>query len=123
MTHKQIFNVLVKAQRGGDGVLVICAGCGRALEKEFMELDHIKPKVEDGENHILNRILLCAPCNGRKGSDLNLRGLANRNKSKDVNWMKDEELALRARKAANERAEWVKYNFDTDECKALMQEG
>lgn len=123
MTHKQMSNVLANAQRGKDGVLVICAGCGRALEKEFMELDHIDPKAGGGANNISNRILLCAPCNGRKGSELNLYGLAKRNKSKDVNWMKNEELALWAQKEAKERAEWVKHNFDTDECNALMQKG
>lgn len=123
MSHKQIFNVLVKAQRRGDGGLVVCAGCGRELEKEFMELDHINPKVGRGVNNISNRILLCAPCNGYKGSELNLYGLAKKNKKKDVNWMKNEKLALWAQKEATERAEWVQYNFDTDECKALMQEG
>ena len=122
MSHKQIFNVLAKAQNAGNSGFVICAGCGRELEKEFMQLDHIAPKVGRGKNNISNRILLCAPCNIRKGSDLNLYGLAKSNKSKDVNWMKNEKLALWAQEEATERAEWVEYNFDTDECKALMQE-
>ena len=66
MSHKQMSNVLANAQKGGDGGLVSCAGCGRALEKEFMEPDHISPKTDDGDNHILNRILLRGPCNKRK---------------------------------------------------------
>ena len=122
MTRQQMFNVLVKAQSADKGG-VICAGCGRAMEKEFMELDHISPKVDGGENNIRNRILLCAPCNGRKSGDLTLRGLVKKNKSKDVNWMKDEELASWAQRSAKAQAEWVQVHFDTDECKALMQEG
>lgn len=32
-----------------------------------------------------------------------MQGLVNKNKSKGVNWMKDEKLALRAQKSAKER--------------------
>ena len=121
MSHKQMSNVLANAQKGGDGGLVICAGCGRALEKEFMELDHISPKADDGENHILNRILLCGPCNKTKSGDLTLRGLVKENNRKG--WMENKDLAVAARENAKTRAKWVQVHFDTDECKALMQEG
>lgn len=121
MSHKQMSNVLADAQRGGDGGLVICAGCGRALEKEFMELDHIKPKTDGGKNHIPNRILLCGPCNKTKSGYLTLSGLIRENNRKG--WMENKDLAVSAQEKANDKAEWVQYNFDTDECKALMQEG
>ena len=121
MSHKQMSNVLANAQKGGDGGLVSCAGCGRALEKEFMEPDHISPKADDGDNHILNRILLRGPCNKRKRGALTLTGLIGKNIEKG--WMGNKDLAAAARKNAKTRAKWVKFNFDTDECKALMQEG
>ena len=71
------------AQRSNGNV--ICAGCGRELEREFMELDHIHPRADGGENHITNRILLCRPCNGKKGQYLTLRGLLRENK-KSAGW-------------------------------------
>ena len=119
MSHREMFNVLVKAQSTYSGV--ICGGCGRVLEKEFMELDHITPKSDRGENHILNRILLCRPCNGRKRDNLTLRGLMRENKRKNVNWMKDESLAKIAQDSATARAEWVRDNFDTEECQRLIK--
>ena len=119
MTHRDMFNVLVKAQSNRDGV--ICAGCGRVLEKEFMELDHILPKSDRGANHILNRILLCRPCNGRKRNNLTLSGLVRANKRKDVGWMQNETLAKLAQDNAALRAEWVRDNFDTEECKQLIK--
>ena len=119
MSHREIFNVLVKAQSTYSGV--ICGGCGRVLEKEFMELDHITPKSDRGANHILNRILLCRPCNGRKRDNLTLRGLMRENKRKGVDWMKDEDLAKIAQDSATSRAEWVRDNFGTEECQRLIK--
>ena len=117
LTHRQIVRVLEVAQRSNGNV--ICAGCGRELEREFMELDHITPRSDGGENHIGNRILLCRPCNGRKGQNLTLRGLIRENKKAD--WLKDEGLAQLAREAARERADWVRDNFGSEECKALIE--
>ena len=117
MSHREITNVLINAQSTSGGV--ICAGCGRILEKEFMELDHITPKSDRGENHILNRILLCRPCNGRKRDNLTLRGLIRVNKR--IKWMRDEMWAMNARDRATERAEWVRDNFGTLECESLMR--
>ena len=39
ISHSGMMNVLAAAQGSGGGV--ICAGCGRVLEREFMQLDHI----------------------------------------------------------------------------------
>ncbi len=116
LTHRQMKRVLEYAQRSNGNV--ICAGCGRELEREFMELDHITPRADGGENHIRNRILLCRPCNGRKGQYLTLRGLLRENKK--ANWIKDEGLAQLAREHARERADWVRDNFAGEECQALV---
>jgi len=117
LTHRQMVRILEHAQRSNGNV--ICAGCGRELEREFMELDHITPRADGGENHIRNRILLCRPCNGKKGQYLTLRGLLRENKQ--VNWMKDEGLAQLAREHARERADWVRDNFESEACQALIK--
>ena len=54
-----------------------CWGCGfdpaklgtagERYGREFFELDHIKPQSERGNHDILNRAVLCGPCNRRKG--------------------------------------------------------
>ena len=85
-----------------------------------MQLDHITPKAGRGENHILNRILLCGPCNRRKRDNLTLPGLLRENKKKTVGWMKDESMAKLVQEHAREKAEWVRYNFDSDACQALI---
>ena len=118
LTHKQMVRVLAQAQESSDGV--ICAGCGRVLEVEFMQLDHISPKTDGGANHILNRVLLCGPCNRRKRNRLTLSGLVADNRKKSVGWMKDEARAAMARQAAREQADWVRDNFGSAECKALI---
>lgn len=119
LTHRQIVHVLVQAQRSNGNV--ICAGCGRELEREFMELDHIMPRSDGGENHITNRILLCRPCNGKKGQYLTLRGLLRENKR--IDWMADEGMAQMARESARDRAEWLRDNFDTEACQNLISGG
>lgn len=117
ITHRGMVNILVQAQSDMNGV--ICGGCGRVLEREFMELDHILPKADRGENHILNRILLCRPCNGRKRDNLTLSGLIRENNK--VDWMKSEDLAKIAQSKATDRAEWVRDNYQTEECQALIE--
>ena len=116
LTHRQMKHFLEHAQRSNGNV--ICAGCGRELEREFMELDHITPRADGGENYIHNRILLCRPCNGRKGRYLTLSGLIRENKK--IGWMKDEGLAQISREYAREKADWVRKNFDSPECQALI---
>ena len=106
LSHAQMTDILNEAQSTLEGV--ICAGCGRVLEREFMELDQITPKADRGANHILNRILLCRPCNGRKRNYLTLGGLIRENKRQTVGWMKNETLAKLAQDKARERAEQVR---------------
>ena len=84
ISHSKMMNVLAAAQGSGSSGGVICGGCGRVLEREFMQLDHITPKSDRGTNDILNRILLCGPCNRRKRDNLTLRGLLRENKKKAV---------------------------------------
>lgn len=117
ISHRGMVNILVQAQSDMNGV--ICGGCGRVLEREFMELDHITPKADRGANDISNRILLCRPCNGRKRDNLTLRGLVRENKKSD--WMQDEDLSKIAQSKATDRAEWVRDNYQTDECQALVE--
>ena len=116
LTHRQMVNILRQAQSSNGNV--ICAGCGRELEREFMELDHITPRADGGENHIRNRILLCRPCNGRKAQYLTLRGLIRENKK--VGWMKDAGLAQMTREDAREWADNVREKFDSDAMQALI---
>ena len=55
LTRKEIFDHLVEAQASMS--MVLCGGCGRVLEREFMQLDHINPRAQGGANDITNRIL------------------------------------------------------------------
>ena len=104
LSHKEIVEHLVVAQANGE--MVICAGCGRQLEREFMELDHILPRNDRGANDISNRILLCRPCNGRKGSRYTLSGLVAENRK--ANWLRDPDMAKLANLNAAAMAERVK---------------
>ena len=106
LSRAEIIKELGDAQSVKEG-LIACAGCGRELEAPFMELDHITPRADRGENDISNRILLCRPCNGRKSAKLTMTGLARENKK--AGWMKDEKLAKHARDLAQERYEEVRY--------------
>ena len=99
--------ILEKAQAVGD--LIGCAGCGRTLEGEFMELDHITPKAEGGPDHLLNRILLCRPCNGRKSNQLTMAGLRRQNRQ--AGWEKDQNLAEQIQQRALLRATQVRDNW------------
>ena len=118
ISHSSMMNVLAAAQGSGGGV--ICGGCGRVLEREFMQLDHITPKSDRGANDILNRILLCGPCNRRKRDNLTLRGLLRENKKRRSAGCKDEGRAKLAQDSARDKAEWVRDDFDTPECQALI---
>ena len=117
LSHKQIVKVLESVQGNGIGHIT-CGGCGRVLEREFMELDHILPKADGGRNDIANRILLCRPCNGKKRSDLTLSGLVRANKKSG--WMQDETAAKLAQSYARDKAEWVRNHYDEPECQELI---
>ena len=117
LSHRQIVKVLESVQ-GNDLGHITCGGCGRVLEREFMELDHILPKADGGRNDIANRILLCRPCNGKKRSDLTLSGLVRANKKSG--WMQDETAAKLAQSYARDKAEWVRNHYDEPECQELI---
>ena len=120
LSREDMTRILAAAQAHANGEGVICAGCGRILEVEFMELDHITPKSGRGANNILNRILLCRPCNGRKGNHLTLPGLLRENKRPTVRWMRNEALARLAWDNAEKRANWVRDNFGSEEYRSFM---
>ena len=104
LSRKEMVDILVRAQSDQRGVA--CGGCGRVLEKEFMELDHITPRAGNGSNDITNRILLCSPCNRRKKENLTLPGLVNDNKR--TGWMRDESRARIAQSHARDAATRVR---------------
>ena len=110
---RRILNVA--QQRNG---LVGCAGCGRLLEADFFHLDHISPKSQGGENYITNRILICGPCNSRKSDTKTLKGLQNDNRKE--NWMKDRKLAGEMQSLARMRAEWIRDNWGTGQCRDFI---
>ena len=57
-----------------DGML--CQGCGYVPPRvEYLEVDHRQPRSKGGRDHLRNRVLLCAPCNGTKGNQLTLSEL------------------------------------------------
>lgn len=106
LTNRQIRGFLENAQ-AVEGLI----GCGRVLEGEFMELDHITPKGENGPDHLLNRIHLCRPCNGRKSNQLTMAGLRRQNRQ--TGWMKDRELAERVQDKALLEASLVRDDWAT----------
>ena len=108
--NRQIRDLLAVAQSNGNPKLVVCGGCGRELEVEFMHLDHMLPRNDGGANDISNRILLCAPCNHRKGAKLTLTGLVANNKR--TKWTRDATAAELARHSARDEAERVRNHPD-----------
>ena len=118
LSRKVMASILAETQASGG--LVVCVGCGRALESEFMQLDHILPRAERGKNDISNRILLCGPCNGRKSAKLTLGGLRSENRK--VGWMFDQPAAEAAQTRANQMAERVEIEWDTVEVEELVAE-
>ena len=105
LSHKEMVTILADAQSSADGV--ICAVCGRVLEVEFMELDHVQPKSSPrGTIYIDNRVLICRPCNGKKSNRMTLNGLWRENE-KD-GWIRNADLASIAESKAYDRALQVK---------------
>jgi len=96
---------LLAGAQSTDAGEVVCAGCGRRLHVRFMHLDHIDPRSGGGSNYIINRVLLCAPCNQAKGNKHTMPQL-HKNNRKD-GWMENEDFAKRALKNAREKAEQV----------------
>ena len=62
--------------------LLQCWGCDyTAPDERYLELDHIDPRSQGGENHLPNRALLCGPCNRTKGDRLTLEALRRANRA------------------------------------------
>ena len=78
LSHAEMRDILAEAQ-ANDGQ-VVCAGCGISLPARYLELDHVTPRKDGGENVITNRILLCGPCNRTKRENLTLSGLVRFNR-------------------------------------------
>lgn len=45
-----------------------CARCGKKLNMKSLTMEHVVPISKGGENVLDNLIVLCKPCNSRKGS-------------------------------------------------------
>ena len=59
---------------------LFCAGCDRYFDwPEYLQLDHNIPRSEGGSNNLMNRLLLCGPCNRKKSNTLTLTGLRRKN--------------------------------------------
>lgn len=117
LNTKQIRALLERAQ--GQGNKVVCGGCGRALEPAFMEVDHIMPRVDGGVNSIVNRILLCSPCNRGKGGTRTLHGLRRENQKSG--WMHDENEAKDAQQWARDMAHRVRAEWDGAEVQSMVR--
>ena len=105
LSRSDIVAHLEDAQLDKDG-WIVCAGCGRQLEGDYLELDHIDPRASGGANDITNRILLCGPCNKRKRHKHTLAGLIDINNS--IGWMYKETAATHAQNRARTRAQKVR---------------
>ena len=66
-----------------------CAGCDRVFDHpDYLEVDHQIPRRDGGGDEYENRMLLCSPCNRRKGSKFTLSGLRQENKR--LKFMRDQ---------------------------------
>ena len=123
LNHAEMRDILQRTQRinaqSMDEEKVVCAGCGRVLEPEFMELDHITPKSDRGENYIPNRILLCGPCNQKKANRITLSGL--RRENKQSGWMVSEVNAESAFDAARRFTARVRDEWGSPDVQTIIQ--
>ncbi len=118
LRHSEMRGILQRAQANTPGTRVVCAGCGRELEEPFMELDHVTPKKDNGENYITNRILLCGPCNGKKKADRTLSGLHRENKRDG--WMLDEPKAQSAMAAVRRASARVRDAWNSPDVQDMV---
>lgn len=92
LSYREMVDELASVEQKGDtDNEAVCVGCGRSVEIAFMELDHVKPKADGGENNISNRVLLCPKCNRRKKHTSTISGLWKDNEKDD--WMFNAERA------------------------------
>lgn len=68
----------IYAEQGGK-----CAGCGRELDDDLLQEDHIHPKAHGGSHDPENRQLLCGTCNATKGVGT-MEQLRERNRKKGI---------------------------------------
>ena len=95
MSDKEMREILANIQSAG-GRLVVCAGCGRLREVEELQLDHLFPREDGGEDWIGNRVLLCVACNNNKRHWFTISGLWRENRQRKNGrreWMEDEAAA------------------------------
>ena len=91
LSRRQMSGILGEAQASpNERNLIVCAGCGRAMEMAFMELDHIQPKSDRGSN------------DNRKSG-----------------WTTDSVIAESARLRAERMAERVELEWDSNEIQTL----
>ena len=45
-----------------------CVYCGAVAPEVLLQIDHVKPLAEGGDDDILNLVTACAPCNSGKGA-------------------------------------------------------
>lgn len=70
---------LVSALLMRDGMM--CQGCLRTFDHpRYLEPDHLLPRSEGGTDELHNRVLLCSPCNRKKGNRLTITGLRSQNR-------------------------------------------
>ena len=66
-----------------------CKGCDRVFDHpDYLEVDHKMPRVDGGGDEYENRMLLCGPCNRRKGPRRTLYGLRQENRK--IKFMRDQ---------------------------------
>ena len=76
LDHREMKQILINQ------FLLQCWGCDfNAPDERYLELDHIDPRSQGGENHLPNRALLCGPCNKVKGNKLTLTALRRVNQA------------------------------------------
>ena len=100
MSEGRIKDILDEAQKG------VCAGCGRTCEYPYLEIDHLEPRALGGIDEIINRVLLCTPCNRQKQtrSLQKLWGVLKLARGRRAHKMHDWDAAKRAYNAARKVA-------------------
>ena len=113
MKDKEMRAILEEAQAlSDDPRAIVCPACGRAPEPEFMQLDHLTPKKDGGEDFLNNRILMCGPCNRRKKDRLTYSGIVKENKA--IGWTVDRKRADAAKRRRDDAVEMAIHEMGGD---------
>ncbi|MDE2969737.1 MAG: DNA methyltransferase [Chloroflexota bacterium] len=96
-----------------------CLGCGKQLDLELLEEDHVVPRIQSGPEEIVNIQLLCGYCNRVKGHRRKIwdvweinekRGiLVNRARMEMLYAKRDAERLSHSQMADTTRMAWWKY--------------